>query len=73
MQTLSKTETLGYSPNALNERQAELLAIVKKTMPELVSDNQLNLEKLKALLGYEGIAPDEHYELNWARHHLPSS
>jgi adenine-specific DNA-methyltransferase len=32
----------------------------------VLSDNQLNLEKLKELLGQERIAPAEHYELNWA-------
>ena len=31
-----------------------------------MADNQINLEKLKELLGQDFIASDEHYELNWA-------
>lgn len=57
---------LGHSPDALAQRQAELLALLRQTAPEVLSDNQLNLEKLKELLGEERIAPAEHYELNWA-------
>lgn len=57
---------LGHSPDAAAQRQAELLALLRQTAPEVVSDNQLNLEKLKELLGQERIAPAEHYELNWA-------
>jgi len=57
---------LGFSPDALAERKAELLALLKQTAPELMSDNQLDLERLKELLGEERIAPAEHYELSWA-------
>ena len=57
---------LGHSPDVLAQRQAELLALLRQTAPEVLSDNQLNLEKLKELLGQERIAPAEHYELNWA-------
>jgi adenine-specific DNA-methyltransferase len=31
-----------------------------------MADNQINVEKLKELLGQDFIASDEHYELNWA-------
>lgn len=57
---------LGHSPDALAQRQAELLALLRQTAPEVLSDNQLNVEKLKELLGQERMAPAEHYELNWA-------
>ena len=57
---------LGHSPDALAQRQAELLALLRQAAPEVLSDNQINLEKLKELLGQERIAPAEHYELNWA-------
>lgn len=57
---------LGHSPDALAQRQAELLALLRQTVPEVLSDNQINVEKLKELLGQERIAPAEHYELNWA-------
>lgn len=57
---------LGYSPDALVERQAELLALLRQTAPEVISDNQIDLEKLKELIGQERIAPAEHYELSWA-------
>ncbi len=58
---------LGLSPDALAGRQAELLALLRQTVPEVMSDNQIDLGKLKDLLGQERIAdPQEHYELNWA-------
>lgn len=58
---------LGLSPDALAGRQAELLALLRQTVPEVLSDNQIDLAKLKDLLGQERIAdPQEHYELNWA-------
>jgi adenine-specific DNA-methyltransferase len=57
---------LGHSPDAWAQRQAELLALLRQAAPEVLSDNRLNLEKLKELLGEERIAPAEHYELNWA-------
>lgn len=58
---------LGLSPDALAGRQAELLALLRQTVPEVLSDNQIDLDKLKDLLGQERIAdPQEHYELNWA-------
>jgi adenine-specific DNA-methyltransferase len=63
--TTNLTE-LGHSPDALAQRQAELLTLLRQTAPEVVSDNQINFEKLKELLGEERIAPSEHYELNWA-------
>ena len=71
--TEAKTDTkattlaeLGHSPDALAQRKAELLALLAQTAPELISDQQLNIDKLKALLGDERIAGDEHYELSWA-------
>jgi adenine-specific DNA-methyltransferase len=57
---------LGFSPDALEQRQAELLALIRQTVPEVMADNQLNVTKLKELLGHEQIASAEHYELNWA-------
>lgn len=56
----------GYNPNALAERQAQLLALLRQTAPEVISDNQIDIEKLKELIGQERIAPAEHYELSWA-------
>lgn len=66
MNNNSNPTELGHSPDALAQRQAELLALLRQAAPEVLSDNQLNLEKLKELLGQERIAPAEHYELNWA-------
>ncbi|QDL52790.1 site-specific DNA-methyltransferase [Rhodoferax aquaticus] len=63
--TTNLTE-LGHSPDAMAQRQAELLALLRQTAPEVVSDNQIKFDKLKELLGEERIAPSEHYELNWA-------
>lgn len=57
---------LGYSPDVLAERQAELLDLLRQTVPEVISDNQIDIEKLKELIGEERIAPAEHYELTWA-------
>jgi adenine-specific DNA-methyltransferase len=62
----SEVTALGFSPDALAERKNELLALLRQTAPEIVSDNQIDLERLKALLGQERIAPAEHYELSWA-------
>jgi adenine-specific DNA-methyltransferase len=62
----TQTDVLGHSPDALAQRKAELLALLAQTAPELISDQQLNIDKLKALLGDERIAGDEHYELSWA-------
>jgi len=60
------TNNLGYSPNAQAQRQAELFHALRQIVPEVISDNQLDLEKLKTLLGDERLAPAEHYELSWA-------
>ncbi|WP_413162346.1 site-specific DNA-methyltransferase [Aeromonas salmonicida] len=57
---------LGFSPDGLAQRQAELLALLRQTAPDVVSDNRIDFERLKTLLGEEGIAPSEHYELTWA-------
>lgn len=57
---------LGRSPDALAERQAELLALLRQTAPEVISDNKIDIETLKELIGLERIAPAEHYELSWA-------
>ncbi|NBO19202.1 MAG: site-specific DNA-methyltransferase [Proteobacteria bacterium] len=66
MTNSTPTNELGHSPDALAQRQTELLALLRQTAPDLVSDNQVNVDKLKELLGDERIAPPEHYELNWA-------
>ncbi len=61
------TTDLGYSPDLLAQRRAELLALLSQTAPEVLSDHQqINVDKLKALLGEEHTAGDEHYELSWA-------
>ncbi|GAA0792308.1 site-specific DNA-methyltransferase [Marinobacterium sediminicola] len=62
----SEVAALGFSPDALAERKNELLALLRQTAPEIVCDNQIDLERLKALLGQERTAPAEHYELSWA-------
>ena len=62
----ASTTELGYSPDALAQRQAELLALIRQTAPEVMADQQIDLEKLKELLGHDCMAPDEHYELSWA-------
>jgi adenine-specific DNA-methyltransferase len=60
-------QELSHSPDALAQRQAELLALIRQTVPEVMADNQVDVDKLKALLGQERVAdPQEHYELNWA-------
>lgn len=65
--TAAAPTDLGHSPDALAQRKAELLALLAQTAPELISDNQLNLDKLKDLLEPDRIAdPLEHYELSWA-------
>jgi adenine-specific DNA-methyltransferase len=43
-----------------------LLDLLRQAAPEIISDNQLDLERLKELLGEERLAPAEHYELSWA-------
>lgn len=58
---------LGHSPDALAQRRAELLALLSQAVPEVLNDHQqINVDKLKELLGQEHIAGDEHYELSWA-------
>lgn len=57
---------LGHSPDVQQERQQQLLDLLRQTAPEVVSDNQVDVERLKELLGKERLAPAEHYELNWA-------
>ena len=64
--TSPSIQELGQSPDALAQRQAELLALIRQTAPEVMADNQIDVEKLKELIGQERIASDEHYELNWA-------
>ncbi|OYU31618.1 MAG: site-specific DNA-methyltransferase [Comamonadaceae bacterium PBBC2] len=59
-------QQLGYSPDALTQRKAELMALLAQAAPELISDQQLNVAKLQELLGKERLAADEHYELSWA-------
>lgn len=57
---------LGYSPDAQEERQQQLIDLLRQTAPELLSDNQIDVERLKELLGEERLAPAEHYELSWS-------
>ena len=63
---MTKINELGHSPDAQQERQQQLLNLLRQTAPEVISDNQLNLERLKELMGEERLAPAEHYELSWA-------
>jgi adenine-specific DNA-methyltransferase len=59
---------LGHSPDALAQRRAELLALLAQSAPELMSDKQLDLGKLRDLLTPERLLEErqEHYELSWA-------
>ncbi len=66
MQSNPQHTELGFSPDAQAQRQAELLAVLRQTAPEIISDNQIDIDKLKQLIGDERIAPAEHYELTWA-------
>lgn len=66
MNNNTHTDDLGHSPDALAHRRAELLALLRQAAPELVTDNQLDVARLKDLLGVDLTATDEHYELNWA-------
>ncbi len=67
MPNTSNLNDLGYSPDALAQRKAELLTLLSQTAPEVLSDKQqINVNKLKELLGEELITGDEHYELSWA-------
>lgn len=58
--------TFSHSPDAIEQRKQELLALLRQTAPELVSDNQIDIQKLKDMLGEENLAGAEHYELSWA-------
>lgn len=62
----SSSQDLGHSPDALTQRQSELLALIRQVAPEVMTDNQIDVEKLKELVGQDFIASEEHYELNWA-------
>lgn len=57
---------LGHSPDVRQERQQQLLDLLRQTAPEVLSDNQIDVERLKELLGEERLSPAEHYELSWA-------
>ena len=46
MPTHPTTDQLGHSPDFLTQRQDELLAYLRRSHPELLSDNQLDLKKL---------------------------
>lgn len=59
-------QALGHSPDARQQRQQQLLELLRQTAPEVLSDNQIDVERLKELLGEERLAPAEHYELSWA-------
>jgi adenine-specific DNA-methyltransferase len=63
----NSNQTLGHSPDLLEERQDALQQFIRQILPELMSDNQLDFNKLKSLLDdTDTAAPDEHYELTWA-------
>lgn len=63
---VNELKNLSSSPDGLALRKQELLSLLKQTAPEVISDNQIDVERLKDLLGQEALAPAEHYELNWA-------
>lgn len=63
--TTENTE-LGYSPDAFAQRKQELLSLLRQAVPEIICDNQIDVDRLKELLDQERFAPAEHYELNWA-------
>jgi len=54
MSNTKNTTDLGYSPDALAQRKAELLALLAQTAPELKSDN-----KYARLPQYRGLIPHE--------------
>ncbi len=61
------TDRMGHSPDAMAQRRSELLALIAQTAPELMADaQQIDLNKLKELLGQAHEAGPEHYELSWA-------
>jgi adenine-specific DNA-methyltransferase len=62
----TSTQNLGHSSDGLAQRQAELLALIRQTAPEVIADNQINVEKFKELIGQDFFVSEEHYELNWA-------
>jgi adenine-specific DNA-methyltransferase len=67
MNNKNSNADLGYSPDVLAQRKSELLTLLSQVAPEVVSDNQqINVNKLKELLGEDRIASNEHYELSWA-------
>ncbi|BAW81058.1 type III restriction endonuclease StyLTI [Candidatus Nitrosoglobus terrae] len=57
---------ISHSPDALAQRKQELLDLFKQAAPELIRDNHLDLNALKALLGEDRLTQKEHYELSWA-------
>ena len=46
----------GYSADLQAQRQHDLLALIRQTAPEVISDNQIDIERLKELLGQDAIA-----------------
>lgn len=63
----ARVKEIGKSPNSSETRKAELISLIRQTVPEVMSDNLIDLDKLKEVLGHEKIAdPKDHYELNWA-------
>ncbi|MCX7220831.1 MAG: hypothetical protein NTY70_18440 [Burkholderiales bacterium] len=62
----SNASELGYSADCQAQRQHDLLTLIRQAAPEVISDSQIDIERLKELLGEDAIAPFENYELNWA-------
>ena len=61
------SDTFGYSPDAVAQRQEDVFAMLRQVAPEAISDNQVDIDRLKDLLGQDRMAPAaEHYELSWA-------
>ena len=65
-QPTNQNSDLGFSPDAKAQRLSELTLALHQIAPELISDNRIDLARLKDLLGDESFATNEHYELSWA-------
>jgi adenine-specific DNA-methyltransferase len=59
-------ENLSHSSNPQVQQQADLIRLIGQVVPDLITENRLNVSKLQELLGQERIAQQEHYELTWA-------
>jgi adenine-specific DNA-methyltransferase len=56
------TSNLGQSLDIASEKLAQFKAL----FPEVFSEHQIDLDRLKQTLGIEAFTCNEHYELSWA-------